>query len=67
MELVLAIIACIFVAQIAEISGKSPIIWGAITFVFYIFSNMLPLPFLRVLIVVGLSIAAMTVSNFFKK
>lgn len=62
-ELIITIAAAISMGRFAEADRGEGLKWGAITFGLCLASFILPLPFLRVLLAIGLAFVLMTVSK----
>ncbi len=59
-EFILAIGAAIGISRFAEADRGEGLKWGAITFGLCLLSFLIPLPFVRVLIAIGISFGLMT-------
>ena len=59
----MVIFAIVVMVRVADAENRSPIIWGAMTFLLCMFSLAIPLPFLRVLMALGVSLGALFTSK----
>jgi len=62
-ELVMVIFAVVVMVRVADAENRSGSLWGAVTFLLCMLSLAIPLPFLRVLIALGVSLGALFVSK----
>ena len=62
-EIIAIIAASVVLGRIAESQGDSALKWGFITFAACLVSLLIPLPFLRVLLAVGVVFGLMTVTK----
>ena len=62
-ELFLALGVCVLITKMANIDGRSGIIWGSITLALCVVALVIPLPFLRFLIVGVAVFTAMIVTK----
>ena len=66
MELVRVIFAIVVMVRVADAENRSPIIWGAATFLLCMLSLAIPLPFLRILIALAVSVGALFASKMLR-
>lgn len=62
-EFILIIAAAIAMGRFAETDRNEGLKWGAITFGLGLASLLIPLPFLRVIVAIGISFVLMTVTK----
>lgn len=59
LEWLVIIAAIVATVRIADMEGRSPVIWGAITFCLCFLSFMIPLPFIRIGIALAVAYGSM--------
>ncbi|MFO0928475.1 MAG: hypothetical protein U0736_15870 [Gemmataceae bacterium] len=65
-DLVLSIALAMLLGGVAFADDRSPILWGAITFVLCLLSLLIPLPVVRLVIVMGMVLVALFVCNLIR-